>query len=143
MVVAAGVEGEFADEVAGFGEDADVAVVGEDQDSLAGVSSAESDVVQAAVVAQGGSAAGADAVLADAVVAVGDGDPGGNSAGAGGVGVEWSSSAIAAMPLRLLSRRGQRQRKERTLRTKYPIKLWPYGQPCGRAEPLGTSRVSG
>jgi hypothetical protein len=38
LVVAGGVEGEFSDECAVFGEDADVAVVGEDEDALAGVS---------------------------------------------------------------------------------------------------------
>ena len=59
-------------------------VVGEDQYWLAGVSSAEADVVQSAVVAQGDGAAVADAVLADPVVAVGDGGPGGGGFGAGG-----------------------------------------------------------
>jgi hypothetical protein len=57
LVVPGGVEGEFADELPGFGEDPDVAVVGEDQDSVAGESAAQADVVESAVVAQGDRAA--------------------------------------------------------------------------------------
>jgi len=93
LVVAGGVEGEVADEFAVFGEDADVAVVGEDQDVLAGVWSAEADVVESAVVAQCDGAAVADAVLADPVVAVGDGDAGGGGFGAGPEGVERGAAA--------------------------------------------------
>ena len=53
MVVAGGVEDEFADEVAVFGDDADVAVVDEHEDFGAGVGASDADVVEAAVVAQG------------------------------------------------------------------------------------------
>jgi hypothetical protein len=44
------VAGEVADEVAAFGEDADVGSWGEGQDALAGVSSAEADVVEPSIV---------------------------------------------------------------------------------------------
>jgi hypothetical protein len=98
LVVAGGVEGEVADEFAVFGEDADVEVVGQDQHALAGVSSAEADVVESAVVAQRDGAAVADAVLADPVVAVGDGDAGGGCFGAGLERVE--RGATAQGPLR-------------------------------------------
>jgi hypothetical protein len=81
LVVAGGVEGELADEVAVLGEDADVEVVGEDQDPVAGVASAEADVVEAAVVAQGDRAVVADAVVADPVVAVDEGGAGGDGLG--------------------------------------------------------------
>jgi hypothetical protein len=60
-----------------------VEVVGEDRDSLAGASSAEADVVEASVVAQGDGAAVADAVLTDPVVGFLDGAPGGAGLGAG------------------------------------------------------------
>src|SRR6266545_8295604 len=42
LVVAGGVEGQLADQLAGLVEDADVQVVHEDQDAGAGVASAES-----------------------------------------------------------------------------------------------------
>ena len=53
LVVPGGVEGELSEQFALFGEDADLQVVGEDEDALAGVSSAEADVVEPAVVPQG------------------------------------------------------------------------------------------
>ena len=54
MVVAGGVEGEFADQVAGVAvDDADVQVVGEQGDRGAGEAGAEADVVQPGVVAEG------------------------------------------------------------------------------------------
>ena len=84
LVVPGGVGGEFADELPGFGEDPDVAVVGEDQDSVAGESAAQADVVESAVVAQGDRAAVAHAVLADPVVPIDDGDTGGKGFGTGG-----------------------------------------------------------
>jgi hypothetical protein len=61
-----------------------VAVVGEDEDVFAGVSAAEADVVEAAVVAEGDGAVGVDAVLADPVVPVDDGDAAGEGLGVGG-----------------------------------------------------------
>ncbi len=80
MVVAGGVEGEVAEELAGGGgDDADVEVVDEHEDVGAGVGSADADVVESAVVAQGDRSGGVDAVVADAVV--------GSSAGAGGSGL--------------------------------------------------------
>src|ERR1700722_1504554 len=72
LVVAAGVEGEFAEELAGGGvDDADVEVADEHQDAGSGVGPADADVVQPAVVAQGELAVGVDAVGADPVVGAG------------------------------------------------------------------------
>ena len=48
MVVAGGVEGEFAEEFADCGDDADLEVV--DEDVVAGVTAADADVVASAVV---------------------------------------------------------------------------------------------
>ena len=54
LVVAGGVEGQLAQDLAGGGvDDADVEVLDEEQDVGSGVGSADSDVVQASVVAQG------------------------------------------------------------------------------------------
>jgi hypothetical protein len=54
LVVAAGVDGEFAEEFAGGGgHDADVEVVDERDDGGSGVGSADTDVVEAAVDVQG------------------------------------------------------------------------------------------
>ncbi|MFL6144923.1 MAG: hypothetical protein ACJ72N_24040 [Labedaea sp.] len=54
MVVLGGVEDEFAEELAGGGvDDADVPVGDEQQDGGSGVGSADTDVVESAVVAQG------------------------------------------------------------------------------------------
>ncbi len=61
-----------------MGEDADLEVGDEDQDWGAGVVSADSDVVELAVVAEGDSSHLVDAVLADSEVV------GGVEAGAGG-----------------------------------------------------------
>jgi hypothetical protein len=72
LVVAAGVDGEFADEFAGGGiEDADVQVADEHQDGGPGVLAAGADVVEAAVDAQGELASRIGAVGADAVVGAG------------------------------------------------------------------------
>jgi hypothetical protein len=69
LVVAGGVEGEFAEEFAGGGvDDADVEVVGEDEDVGSGVGSADADVVESAVDAEGDDAGVVDAVGAHAVV---------------------------------------------------------------------------
>jgi hypothetical protein len=72
LVVAIGVEGEFAEELAGGGvDDADVEVGDEQDDVGSGVGSADADVVEAAGVAEGDDAGVVDAVVADAVVGVG------------------------------------------------------------------------
>jgi hypothetical protein len=69
LVVAGGVEDEFADECsAGAVEHADVEVVDEDDDVGAGAVFGQADVVQAAVVADGDDAGGVDFVVSDAVV---------------------------------------------------------------------------
>jgi len=66
LVVAGGVDGEFAEEFAGGGvDDADVEVVDEQQDVGSGVGSADADVVQPAVVAEAEFAVGVDDVAAD------------------------------------------------------------------------------
>jgi hypothetical protein len=70
LVVLGRVELEFSQELAVVGEDADVAILDQDQDVDAGVASADADVVEPAVVAQGEHAAGVDLVVADAVVGV-------------------------------------------------------------------------
>ena len=74
MVVAGGVEGELAEELAVGGGDADVEVLDEDQDWLAVVAAADADVVEPAAVAQGELAGGVDGVVAYSVVGVVEGD---------------------------------------------------------------------
>lgn len=87
LVVAGGVDGEFAEQFAGGGvDDPDVEVVGEQEDAGLGVGSADADVVEAAVDAQGDGAAGVDAVVTDPVVGVGVA-----AAGWGGFGRVWSA----------------------------------------------------
>src|SRR5215468_10706233 len=72
LVVAGGAGGELAEQFAGGGvDDADVAVLGEQQDVGSGVGSADADVVEAAAVAHGDRPGGADDVAADTVVGVG------------------------------------------------------------------------
>ena len=84
LVVAAGVDGEVAEEFAGGGvDDPDVEVVDEDDDVGSGVGSSDADVAEPAGDAQGDGAAGVDAVSADAVVRVGA--AGGCGFGPGGV----------------------------------------------------------
>ncbi|GAA4748845.1 hypothetical protein GCM10023328_34170 [Modestobacter marinus] len=69
LVVAGGVEGEFAEEFAGGGvDDADVQVLDQEQDVGSGVGSADADVVEAAGQAEAEAAGGVDAVGADPVV---------------------------------------------------------------------------
>ena len=69
LVVAGGVEDEFAEEFAGGGvDDADVQVLDEEQDVGSGVGSADADVVEPAVGPEGDDAGVVDAVGADAVV---------------------------------------------------------------------------
>jgi len=72
LVVAGGVECEFADEFCVGGvDDSDVEVLDEHEDAGAGVGSADADVVKPAGEAQGQGAGGIDAVAADSVVGVG------------------------------------------------------------------------
>ena len=69
LVVAGGVEDQFADEGSGVVlQDADVEVVDEHGDFGAAASLAQADVVQAAVVADGDDVGGVDGVVADPVV---------------------------------------------------------------------------
>jgi hypothetical protein len=78
LVVAAWVEGEVAQELAGGGvNDADVEVLHEHHDVGSGVGPADADVVEPAAVAEGDGAGGADDVGADAVVGVGGAAAGG------------------------------------------------------------------
>ena len=53
LVAVCGVEGEFGDQFAVGGDDADVCFADEHADGLSGVAAAEADVVQDACVAQG------------------------------------------------------------------------------------------
>jgi hypothetical protein len=72
LVVAVGVEDEFAEELAGGGvDDADVQVLDEEKDAGSGVGAADADVVELSVVAEGDEPGVVDAVGADAVVGVG------------------------------------------------------------------------
>src|SRR3954452_19411017 len=87
LEVAAWVEGEFSQELAGVaGGDPDVQVVDEQGDAGAGVLASEADVVQPAVVAQGDGAGLVDAVVPDPAVRL-DVGAGGGGLGAGGVGL--------------------------------------------------------
>ncbi len=84
LVVPGWVELKFAEQFAGVGQDADVQVLDQDEDASAGVSPADSDVVQAAVVPHRHDAGAVEPVLTDAVVAGVDRDAGRDGAGAGG-----------------------------------------------------------
>jgi hypothetical protein len=71
LVVDGGVEGEVAEEFAGDGvDDSDVEVLDEQDDAGSGVCSADADVVQTAVMADGHGAGFIDAVVANPVVGV-------------------------------------------------------------------------
>ena len=71
LVAAGGVEGQFAQELAGGGvDDADVGVAGQEQDVGPGVGAAGADVVEAPGMAQGDGAVAADAVGPDPVMGV-------------------------------------------------------------------------
>ncbi len=70
MVVPGGVEVEVSQDLAAWGGDADVAVLDEDQDGLAGVAAADADVVEPAAVAQRELAGGVDGVVADSPAGV-------------------------------------------------------------------------
>jgi hypothetical protein len=72
LVVAVGVEDEFAEEFAGFGvDDADVEVVNEEEHGCVGVGLTDADVVESAVVTEGDDAGFVDLVVPNAVVTVG------------------------------------------------------------------------
>ena len=74
LVVAAGVEDEFAEEFAGGGvDDADVEVLDDEDDAGSGVGSSDADVVQSTVVPQGDGAGFDDAVVPDPFVGLGVG----------------------------------------------------------------------
>ena len=93
LVVAVGVDGEFAEEFAGGGvDDADVEVVDQHQDAGSGVGPADADVVEAAVDAEGDAAGLVDAVGANPVVVVGSAQLIGAGLGSGGVGGSWGCS---------------------------------------------------
>ena len=71
LVVASGVEDQFAEELAGGGvDDPDVEVLDEQDDAGSGVGSADADVVESAVVAQGHAPGAVDDVVADPDVGV-------------------------------------------------------------------------
>jgi hypothetical protein len=97
LVVAAGVDGQVAEQFAGGGvDDADVEVVDEHEHLGSGVGWSDAEVVEAAGHTQGDHAAVVDAVVADAAVGVvvaaggreglGEGVVGGGGGGAGGQG---------------------------------------------------------
>ena len=111
LVVLGGVQGEFAEEFAGFGvDDADGEVGDEHPDDLAGVFAAQADVAQLGVVAQGDHAELVGAVSSDSVVRR-DPWPGGLGLGSGGVGLGRGASVqgpvgadlvvVAAEPVQL------------------------------------------
>jgi hypothetical protein len=68
LVVLGGVDRELGEEFAVFGEDAYVAVGDEEHDAGAGIASADAEVPELGLVAEGDDAAGVDAVAADPVL---------------------------------------------------------------------------
>ncbi len=71
MVIAIGVEDQFAEELAGGGvDDAGLEVLDEQDDAGSGVGSSDADVVEATVVAQGHASGSVDGVVTDSVVGV-------------------------------------------------------------------------
>jgi hypothetical protein len=68
LVVATGVQGELAQQLAVLGDDPHLQISDQDQDAGAGVAAAQADVVEPTVVAQGDDAGAVDLVVADAVV---------------------------------------------------------------------------
>ena len=103
LVVAGGVDGELAEEFAGEGvDDADVEVLGEEQDVGSGVGSADADVAQLAADADGDAAGLVDPVVADPVVGVGVAAAGGEGFGQGRVdgargGPVWQGAVRASL----------------------------------------------
>ena len=69
LVAPGGVEGEFAEQFSGrFVDHSDVEVADEEEDGGSGVGSADADLVEASLVAQGDLAGVVDDVFADAVM---------------------------------------------------------------------------
>jgi hypothetical protein len=98
LVVAAGIEGECSEQFTVGGHDPHVEVGDQEQDADPGVASADADVVQAAVVAQGDHAAAVDRVVADAAVAWGGvAWRCGSGLGSLGVGGSWGVSGEGAV----------------------------------------------
>jgi hypothetical protein len=94
LVVAGGVDGEFAEEFAGAGvHDADVEVVYEQDDVGSGMGSSDTNVVESSVHAQGDGAGNVDAVVADAMVRVGVA----GGCGFGSSGVDGRSGCLTAV----------------------------------------------
>lgn len=92
MVVAAGVEDQFAEEFAGGGvDDPDLKVVDDDQDVRSGVGSPDADVVEPAVDSESDDAG---AVGADAVVDLAGSVAAGGVLGAGCVGGGEARSSV-------------------------------------------------
>lgn len=87
------IEGELTEQLAVLGEDSNLQVSDEHQHSLAAVSSAQADVVEAAVVAERDGAPGVDAVSAGPKVWVADRRRQRRRLGPGRVGLGWGAPA--------------------------------------------------
>jgi hypothetical protein len=97
LVVAAGVDGELAEQFAGAGvDDPDVEVLDEHPDGGSGEGSAHADVVESAVDSQGELAVGVDAVGSDPFVGVDCWGAGGGGFRSGVVGAGWGRSVREA-----------------------------------------------
>ena len=97
LVVAAGVEGEGSDQLAGVAvDDSDVEVGDQHQDLGSGEAAPESDVVEPGVVPDGDAPGLVDGVVADSPVRVDD-DSAGGGLGAGGVGVGGGAACDCAV----------------------------------------------
>ena len=68
LVVAGGVDGQGAEELAVLGHDADLSAGHEDQDGFVAVSGSDADVSEAAAIAQGDGAGLVDTVMTDPVL---------------------------------------------------------------------------
>jgi hypothetical protein len=105
LVVAVGVEGELAQELAGGGvDDPDVEVADQEQDAGSGVGAADADVVELPGVAECDLAGVVDAVGADPVVGVG-GAVAWDGFGPGGDGGRRAVGQRAVRPAGCCSRR--------------------------------------
>jgi hypothetical protein len=98
LVVDGRVEDELADEFAGGGvDDANLEAVDQHEYWGSGVGSADADVVESAVVAEGEGAAGVDDVAADSGLRVGLGGGGRDGFGSGLVGGGWGAAVQGAV----------------------------------------------
>jgi hypothetical protein len=98
LVVAGGVEGQFADEFAVVGDDSDLEFVNDHEDVGAGPGASDSDVVQPAAVAKGEFAVAVDAVFSDSELFVdADSSPGWDGWWPGGPGGGGGAAADGAM----------------------------------------------